>query len=66
MQRFMGAAIIVAAMATGAASQVAKDWAIHDETRPMAKVVDPGPASATPGARSSAVTPSRTESTWRW
>src|SRR3989442_10346765 len=50
MQRFMGAAIIVAAMATGAASQVAKDWAIHDETRPMAKVVDPGPASATPAA----------------
>ena len=27
-----------------------KDWAIHDETRPMSKVVDPGPASATPAA----------------
>ena len=48
MQRFMGAALVVAAFATGAAAQMAKDWAIHDETRPMAKVVDPGPASATP------------------
>src|SRR5258705_6709203 len=48
MQRFMGAAIVLAVGATGAVAQMAKDWAIHDETRPMAKVVEPGPASATP------------------
>jgi len=47
MQRFVGAAVLVAVCATGAVAQMAKDWAIHDETRPMAKVVDPGPASAT-------------------
>jgi len=48
MQRLVGAALGVAVFATGAAAQMAKDWAIHDETRPMSKVVDPGPASATP------------------
>lgn len=47
MQRFVGAAIVMAVGATGAVAQMAKDWAIHDETRPMSKVVDPGPASAT-------------------
>jgi Domain of Unknown Function (DUF1080) len=48
MQRFLGAAALVAAGATVAGAQMAKDWAIHDETRPMAKVVEPGPASTTP------------------
>src|SRR5438552_13300728 len=40
----LGAALAASALATGAAAQVKanKDWAIHDETRPMARVVDPG------------------------
>lgn len=37
-----GAALVVVAAGSGAAGQVSKDWAIHDETRPMARVVDPG------------------------
>ena len=49
MQRFMGAAVVVT-FAAVASAQMAKDWPIHDETRPMARVVDPGPASATPAA----------------
>ena len=47
MKQFVGA-LLVAASATGVMAQMTKDWAIHDETRPMSKVVDPGPASATP------------------
>jgi hypothetical protein len=37
-----GAALVVAAIATGAMGQMSKDWAIHDETRPQPRVVDPG------------------------
>jgi Domain of Unknown Function (DUF1080) len=48
MQRLMVAAAVLAVGATGAVAQMAKDWAIHDETRPMAKVVEVGPAAATP------------------
>jgi len=47
LMRPAGAALVVVA-ATAAAGQMGKDWAIHDETRPMAKVVEPGPTSATP------------------
>jgi hypothetical protein len=32
----------IAAVATTARGQVSKDWAIHDESRPMARKVDPG------------------------
>ena len=40
----VGTALVVAAYASGAWAQMKanKDWAIHDETRPMARVVDPG------------------------
>ncbi|PYQ43706.1 MAG: DUF1080 domain-containing protein [Acidobacteria bacterium] len=60
MQRFVGAALVVGVCATGAAAQMAKDWAIHDETRPMAKVVVPGSASATP-----ATPPSDAPAKWK-
>jgi len=43
-RKALGGAAALAIVATAAAAQVktGKDWAIHDETRPMARVVDPG------------------------
>lgn len=52
------ALVVVAAAApaqtTGRAAEIAK-WPVHDETRPMPPVVDPGPAGPPPAAPADAV-----------
>jgi len=41
----VGAAVVLAALATAASGQTKKDWPIHDETRPQPRIVDPGTPS---------------------
>ena len=49
----VGAAVVLAALATAASGQTKKDWPIHDEARPQPRVVDPG----TPSTEEKAGTP---------
>src|SRR5687768_16524492 len=42
------AAFLVAALGTVASGQPAKEWPIHDESRPQPPVVDPGPPPERP------------------
>ena len=42
------AALLVAALGTAASDQPAKDWPMHDESRPQPPVVDPGPPPERP------------------
>ena len=44
------AGLLLAVIARGADAQDPRDWAIHDETRPQPRVVDPGTASTAEAA----------------